>query len=119
SYNSQSLFCFLTFLHAFCIYCIDSASTLISTLSLHDALPICLVLRNNAGDDLTVTEDGSFTFPTRLAPGAAYDVTVKAQPKSPRSEEHTSELQSRENLVCRLLLEKNKIDKFLHDFEIQ
>lgn len=42
-----------------------------------------LVLRNNAGDDLTVTEDGSFTFPTRLAPGAAYDVTVKAQPKSP------------------------------------
>src|SRR5690606_41207814 len=34
-----------------------------------------------------------------------------ATPRSPRSEEHTSELQSRENLVCRLLLEKKKKKK--------
>src|SRR5436309_8906946 len=39
----------------------------------------------------------------------AFTVTVKA---SSRSEEHTSELQSRENLVCRLLLEKKKISLF-------
>src|SRR5690606_39695408 len=38
----------------------------------------------------------------------AFPTTSPAAP--PRSEEHTSELQSRENLVCRLLLEKKKID---------
>src|SRR6266511_1240833 len=38
---------------------------------------------------------------------------------APRSEEHTSELQSRENLVCRLLLEKKKIDTPLLTYIIQ
>ncbi|ODU19219.1 MAG: hypothetical protein ABS94_01750 [Variovorax sp. SCN 67-85] len=40
-----------------------------------------LVLQNNAGDDLVVAADGSFTFPTSVAKGGAYAVTVKAQPK--------------------------------------
>src|SRR3712207_6862537 len=40
-------------------------------------------------------------------------VLVRAQPPLPRSEEHTSELQSRQYLVCRLLLEKKKI-QYLH-----
>src|SRR5690606_42102595 len=44
---------------------------------------------------------------TELTPGLVWMVTVPA-PCTSRSEEHTSELQSRENLVCRLLLEKKK-----------
>src|SRR5207302_3452697 len=41
-------------------------------------------------------------------PGPIYTQTVSPRWSGPRSEEHTSELQSRENLVCRLLLEKKK-----------
>src|SRR2546422_5559055 len=72
----------------------DTATTEIYTLSLHDALPISSISR-------TVTGAGSLsgsapTFPSRR--GCA----------STRSEEHTSELQSRLHLVCRLLLEKKK-----------
>ena len=39
-----------------------------------------VVLQNNAGDDLTLTADGNFTFSTSVADGAAYAVTVKTQP---------------------------------------
>ncbi len=39
-----------------------------------------LVLQNNNADDLTLSADGSFTFATKLADGAAYSVTVKTQP---------------------------------------
>jgi len=39
-----------------------------------------VVLQNNAGDDLTITSNGAFTFTTALADGAGYKVTVKAQP---------------------------------------
>ena len=42
-----------------------------------------LVLQNNGGDDLAVAANGGFAFPTRLASGAAYDVTVKTQPTNP------------------------------------
>ncbi len=42
-----------------------------------------LVLQNNAGDDLTVSADGTFTFSTEAADGAGYDVTVLTQPNSP------------------------------------
>src|SRR5438093_2924178 len=67
-----------------------------------------VVLRNNGGNDLTVSADGSFTFSAPVAQGSPYAVTVLTQPagQSCRSEEHTSELQSLTNLVCRLLLEK-------------
>src|SRR5438270_2332137 len=44
-------------------------------------------------------------WPPRSAPGRG-----GPRPRSPRSEEHTSELQSQSKLVCRLLLEKKKID---------
>src|SRR6476620_12811023 len=67
----------------------DPATTEIYTLSLHDALPIstfCTALRGTLGAD---------------SPGAPATITS-------RSEEHTSELQSRQYLVCRLLLEKKK-----------
>src|SRR2546426_2651147 len=71
----------------------DTATTEIYTLSLHDALPIWSTRR-----------------PSPLKRAAAFrSVTGRAAlPKSPRSEEHTSELQSPCNLVCRLLLEKKK-----------
>ena len=42
-----------------------------------------LVLQNNGGGDLTISADGSFTFATRLAAGAAYNVAVVSQPTSP------------------------------------
>ena len=42
-----------------------------------------LLLQNNAADDLSVTTDGAFTFPTRLPAGAPYDVSVKTHPAAP------------------------------------
>src|SRR5205085_12111509 len=84
--------------YCFCIYITlfyffffnDTATTEIYTLSLHDALPISGWAQASARARRTV--------PTCAA----------RYSKSPRSEEHTSELQSQSNLVCRLLLEKKK-----------
>jgi len=42
-----------------------------------------LVLQNNGGDDLAVTANGQFRFPTELASGANYNVTVRTQPSDP------------------------------------
>src|SRR2546430_3207296 len=71
----------------------DTATTEIYTLSLHDALPISWrPLRRSA------RSAASSSTPPRWRP-------MKARS---RSEEHTSELQSQSNLVCRLLLEKKK-----------
>ncbi|MEP4147644.1 MAG: hypothetical protein ABJL54_10505 [Halioglobus sp.] len=42
-----------------------------------------LVIQSNGGDDLTLTADGAFTFPTPLADGATYTVTVQTQPTAP------------------------------------
>src|SRR3712207_7161991 len=84
----------------------DTATTEIYTLSLHDALPIWSPLVNGI--------DSPFFYPLV---GAGFVATIAAivwwwgrgeVPKKPRSEEHTSELQSRQYLVCRLLLEKKK-----------
>src|SRR2546427_5050642 len=80
----------------------DTATTEIYTLSLHDALPIFTMGAAGAiagSSDKAVTFDG-----TSLAYGLARLVPS-------RSEEHTSELQSQSNLVCRLLLEKKKKKK--------
>src|SRR5256885_11987274 len=84
----------------------DTATTEIYTLSLHDALPIS-------------SPNPDFPVSTRLrgwassAPRACLRTSCRASiPKSARrSEEHTSELQSPCNLVCRLLLEKKKTDE--------
>src|SRR5260370_31827700 len=79
----------------------DAATTEIYTLSLHDALPISsrfAPLLKNA----PATRD-------RARPSCAGRDVPLCPPRSlPRSEEHTSELQSHLNLVCRLLLEKKK-----------
>src|SRR2546430_5884284 len=72
----------------------DTATTEIYTLSLHDALPIF----ERTVERLRAYRDAGATC--LFAPGV-YD-------RETRSEEHTSELQSQSNLVCRLLLEKKK-----------
>src|SRR5437588_9844662 len=69
----------------------DTATTEIYTLSLHDALPIF-----SRGTQAEIT-------PSRCSSAAGMRRPVK------RSEEHTSELQSHSDLVCRLLLEKKNI----------
>src|SRR3712207_8010244 len=89
----------------------DTATTEIYTLSLHDALPIsrrCRWLRQSSSTTCRgvstpasanrvcrcpVASDSAWRWPARFSGGR-------------RSEEHTSELQSRQYLVCRLLLEK-------------
>src|SRR3712207_8945522 len=97
----------------------DTATTEIYTLSLHDALPIWpdivkakelaeVLLR--AGVEVKVAR-----APFRSSRAHSYTdpnapvMTREFQSSSIRSEEHTSELQSRQYLVCRLLLEKKKI----------
>src|SRR5260370_7879468 len=75
----------------------DTATTEIYTLSLHDALPILFL---GSGNGL-LDEVGLLCKHGRLEHAARH---VARQ----RSEEHTSELQSHLNLVCRLLLEKKK-----------
>src|SRR5256885_14076467 len=89
----------------------DTATTEIYTLSLHDALPIFLHVeeRPDAREDREfaqlVREHGVVIPPL----GARVErVDEGRSPDAQRSEEHTSELQSPCNLVCRLLLEKKK-----------
>src|SRR2546422_4512357 len=81
----------------------DTATTEIYTLSLHDALPISVRAdpdRVRAGGQVTAVDEPRAVDPAE-DPGARFI-------DSNRSEEHTSELQSRLHLVCRLLLEKKK-----------
>src|SRR5690349_23764567 len=80
-----------------------TATTEIYTLSLHDALPICnlrksrlQIARRHRGKLLAVA----------LCRRAARSLCASVWRRTGRSEEHTSELQSRRDLVCRLLLEK-------------
>src|SRR5882762_7826196 len=93
-------FCVLCFSNRFCEYCKiffffffnDTATTEIYTLSLHDALPISVL----------------FLSTNQVFDGTVPNVPPDA-PGSLRSEEHTSELHSHLNLVCRLLLEKKNL----------
>src|SRR5687768_17752346 len=79
----------------------DTATTEIYTLSLHDALPICRT-RSPAGCAPRPRARAS----RRRATSQHRPPPASATARSHRSEEHTSELQSRLHLVCRLLLEK-------------
>src|SRR5206468_8311144 len=87
------------------------STTVISTLSLHDALPILIGLNDSGGARI---QEGA---PSLAGYGYIFDRNVRSSGVIPqisddrtfrRSEEHTSELQSRSDLVCRLLLEKKK-----------
>src|SRR5690606_41395668 len=82
----------------------DPATTAIYTLSLHDALPICPMSSDGFMTAVTASSGRSPAWPGSRRPGHL----PAPLPAPQRSEEHTSELQSRENLVCRLLLEKKK-----------
>src|SRR3712207_8562686 len=84
----------------------DTATTEIYTLSLHDALPILRAVREVTGGAPLTGCSAEGTINGDNADESHYSVVVTAI--SSRSEEHTSELQSRQYLVCRLLLEKKK-----------
>src|SRR2546427_3905746 len=82
----------------------DTATTEIYTLSLHDALPICRP--RHAGARAAHRRRGA-----RHPAHRGHPARTSPRPGVRRSEEHTSELQSQSNLVCRLLLEKKKKHK--------
>src|SRR5207247_9002310 len=101
--------------------CVAPATCLVSCLSLHDALPICRrhvevhESRRIARPGATACDRSAGNDPRRSSPrggetsphlwsrsGHTHSLHIR------RSEEHTSELQSRVDLVCRLLLEKKK-----------
>src|SRR3712207_7232537 len=95
------LYCYFFFFN-------DTATTEIYTLSLHDALPIYRsylwypATRGAASPMLHI-----FSLVTNFSKRVFSEVHIPPPPVL-RSEEHTSELQSRPYLVCRLLLEKKK-----------
>src|SRR2546422_7769572 len=86
----------------------DTATTEIYTLSLHDALPISPF----STDTVEPLRDACRHEARRRARGKRHTIGIKRITRERefehRSEEHTSELQSRLHLVCRLLLEKKK-----------
>src|SRR5690606_41244781 len=98
------------------VVCISPTETY--TLSLHDALPILLMLLLLTGCATTAMNDSPSSsstesrFPDNPNEELAFDTEnledIWFAGGCFRSEEHTSELQSRENLVCRLLLETKK-----------
>src|SRR3712207_8574260 len=99
-WNFLRLVCFFFFFN-------DTATTEIYTLSLHDALPICMAYAVLRAVARRLREDGRLdqsrdpNLPEQLFQFSDFL----------RSEEHTSELQSRQYLVCRLLLEKKNQTK--------
>src|SRR3712207_8083063 len=103
----------------------DTATTEIYTLSLHDALPIFFfhpalqirVERDSSGSFVEDAGHASYIEDVQLRIGTLSQVCgsgrgqvgiLRAVGRQKRSEEHTSELQSRQYLVCRLLLEKKQ-----------
>src|SRR5690606_41740188 len=100
------------------LYLMFTPTPSILSLSLHDALPISGdVARNNANEShvqRTIVAALDAVLENRPEQGQVYLVLPEGSELQTyefirsRSEEHTSELQSRENLVCRLLLEKKK-----------
>src|SRR2546422_4538738 len=94
----------------------DTATTEIYTLSLHDALPISA----SSGRYRWTSSSPRATAPIRCPAATSGCCTIRRRScgvSTSRSEEHTSELQSRLHLVCRLLLEKKKKKKNKHKTE--
>src|SRR5690349_22930094 len=92
----------------------DPAPTEIYTLSLHDALPISdAPVAINASAAETPADWRNLRSSENYV---GYERTERFVSPGGRSEEHTSELQSRRDLVCRLLLEKKKKKKKLYKY---
>src|SRR5205085_9902789 len=113
------------FLRSFFFFFTAPAPTALYTLSLHDALPIC---SSPSAEPRSATATSSSTcarsrscarraWPCASTPRTRCSCRRRATERPPesRSEEHTSELQSQSNLVCRLLLEKKKKKKQQND----
>src|SRR5690606_41687574 len=100
------LLCFLSLLFT------ATAPTAIYTLSLHDALPISSafgkILWGFPRRTGRATPSSTICCAAEITRGFCPSTSTTRRGSFRRSEEHTSELQSRENLVCRLLLEKKK-----------
>src|SRR5690606_41577829 len=104
---------FLTAMPLPIIFITDTPTTAIYTLSLHDALPISLFSIKGAWQQ-GLTSQSLFSSKPRSDLIKTNPANARMRITKPaRSEEHTSELQSRENLVCRLLLEKKKIQQII------
>src|SRR3989442_2280608 len=87
----------------------DTATTEIYTLSLHDALPIYPWLLDQMAKDFQAHNFSLHHLFKTIMKSSAYQLSTQYPAEwKERSEEHTSELQSRPHLVCRLLLEKKK-----------
>src|SRR2546430_2145071 len=85
----------------------DTATTEIYTLSLHDALPISRASKVTVAPSEANSIAVALPMPCVLPQTRAF-LSFRFKCPGLRSEEHTSELQSQSNLVCRLLLEKKK-----------
>src|SRR5206468_9910959 len=96
--------CYITFFFN------ETATSVIYALSLHDALPICTCWTPRARPGSPPRACGPSIRPAREIASTACSPPACSRAVRPakRSEEHTSELQSRSDLVCRLLLEKKK-----------
>src|SRR2546427_9795045 len=92
----------------------DTATTEIYTLSLHDALPISKAPSQDRGAPSPPATARPTSARRRHSPARLYR---RDRTGTGRSEEHTSELQSQSNLVCRLLLEKKKNDSNAYSLE--
>src|SRR3712207_8191684 len=103
----------MLYMSALCFFFFnDTATTEIYTLSLHDALPISRATGGYvpaAGGIASSVASSAITTSGHVAPAGR-----RARARRKRSEEHTSELQSRQYLVCRLLLEKKKKNPSYH-----
>src|SRR3712207_8391360 len=97
-------FCYIFFFN-------DTATTEIYTLSLHDALPISASSAEATSPRRMVNSSPpirAMVSPSRRTVFSRAATARSSSSPRERSEEHTSELQSRQYLVCRLLLEKKK-----------
>src|SRR2546429_3515387 len=100
-------------LYSFCSFFFffnDTATTEIYTLSLHDALPISRSSTQSVSSSRP-QRSSARRASRRAPPGAGSSGARNQYATSLRSEEHTSEIQSRLHIVCRLLLEKKKKKK--------
>src|SRR5262249_61867220 len=90
----------------------DPATPEIYTLSLHDALPISPHIPARSSRVNSSCRECGATSTTAVLGRSTFTCAGSARSSVRRSEEHTSELQSLTNLVCRLLLEKKKNTEF-------